>query len=145
MFPLPSINKFAHYIGCFKRKINREWRSGMFWGAGAWGTAEEGWSWQWCPEANCLGSAELSPSQLSVAPFFKTRLKWSMLLKRFGDLEGNVSSEPGIDLHLLGGNESVKINITGEINHFFPNVNFCYCVVWEKHHLTPPKNSFRSL
>ena len=52
-----------------------------------------------------------------------------MLLKRFGDLHGNVSSELGIDVQLLRGNEFVKINITGEINHFFPNVSFCYYVV----------------
>lgn len=64
---------------------------------------------------------------------FRDRLKLPMLLKSFGDLHVNVSSELGIDLHLLRSDGSIKMNLTGEIDQFLPpNASFCYGVVSEK-------------
>lgn len=42
-----------------------------------------------------------------------------------------ILAQLNIDLHLLRGNESDRVSITDEINHFPPDVNFCCCLVWK--------------
>lgn len=73
------------------------------------------------------------------ALFLKTRLKLPLLPKKVWGAVWECQLQLNIDLHLLRGNESDRVSITDEINHFPPDVNFCYCLVWEKHHLMPKK------
>jgi hypothetical protein len=55
-----------------------------------------------------------------------------------------MSTQSSADLHLLKGERPIKMNITGQINQFFPKMNFHYGVVLEKHHSTTAIKSFRS-
>lgn len=148
MFLLSSVYKFLHYACCYKGKINRRNEEVTCLGNPcAKGTSWMGKACWWvrCPAVDHW-SAGLQRLFFQAVHgflyFFETWLKLPLLLKRFEDLHGNVISELDIDLHLLRANESNRMGVTGEINHFSPNVNFCSCVVWEKYHLMP-KRSFK--
>lgn len=148
MFPLSPINKCLHYVGCYiKKKIeneeavcSREPVLGVQQGSRG-GQSRRRWPVTYRP-----WSLAVSSSLLSMAAFFETRLKWSLPLKKFWASARKCQLRAWHKFTLVsGGPEFVKINVTGEINHFPLNMNFCYCVVWEKHHLTPKKeSSFRS-